>query len=393
MPLAPIVQHPGAVPPVTCSSVFIKDQGRETLADFRPLTTMPVPATKTRLRILCPGLFGPTDFMAGLRAPTPGLDQLLARADCRETPPRDPLETLAGAFVVQLPPDRDLPFAPLRLLAEAPDLARNGCWFHADPVQLHPDRDRLLLFAGPSLALLPAEAAALVAAFNTHFVDDGLQLVAPRPGAWYLRVNEAPRLRSRPLHAVAGRALDALLPTGADARAWNRWQNEAQMLFYQHPVNQERERLDRPPVSGVWTWGGGVLPRVSGGPDLTIADHPLAVGLVRAAGGRLLGLGEGSRTPPAWAAPHPAPPPAEVLIFQDALWWPALTGERDAWCAALGDLEALITRLCTELAAGRIRSLTLDDGQRWTFTLTAWGQRRFWRRGGFRGRLVDEASG
>jgi hypothetical protein len=73
-----------------------------------------------------------------------------------------------------------------------------------------------------------------------------------------------------------------------------------------------------------------------------------------------------------------------VLIFWDALWWPALTGDCGAWRAALSDLEALAGRLGAELTAGRVRSLVLDDGQRWTFTLTAWGHRRFWRRGGFR---------
>jgi len=345
---------------------------------------MPVPATKTRLRLICPGLFGPADWVAGLDAPTPGLDRLLSRADCRETAPRDPLETLADAFGVPSSPDLDLPSAPLCLLTHAPALVGDGCWFHADPVQLHPDRDRLLLFAGPSLAVLPAEAAALAAAFNAHFIADGMRLAVPRPGAWYLRVDQTPQLRTRPLHAMAGRALDGLLPAGPDARAWNRWQNEAQMLFYQHPVNQERERLGRPPVSGVWTWGGGVLPRVSGGPRLTIADHPLALGLAQAAGGRSVGLGEGSRTPLAWAVPEVGPPPGEVLIFWDALWWPALTGDCGAWRAALSDLEALAGRLDAELTAGRVRSLVLDDGQRWTFTLTAWGQRRFWRRGGFR---------
>jgi len=319
--------------------------------------------------------------------PTPGLDRLLARAEGRETGPRDPLESLAGAFVLDSAPDLAPPLAPLCLVAEAPELAGDGCWFHADPVQLHPDRDRLLLFAGPPLAILPAEAAALVAAFNAHFIDDGLYLAAPRPGAWYLRVDQCPRLLTRPLHAVAGRPLDAFLPSGPDARAWNRWQNEAQMLFYQHPVNQARERLGRPPISGVWTWGGGVLPRVTGGPDLMIADHPLAAGLARVAGGRRLGLDELSRTPSAWRTPAPGPAPTRVLIFWDALWWPALTGDPTAWCAALADLETLVTRLGADLAAGRLKSLTLDDGASRVFTLTAWGRHRFWRRGGLRERL------
>ncbi|WP_295387689.1 phosphoglycerate mutase [uncultured Thiodictyon sp.] len=335
----------------------------------------------TSLQLICPGLFGADVGGAGPLDRTPALDRLLARANARETPPRDPLATLAGAFGLTSSPDLDLPTAALCLLAEAPELALDGDWCHADPVHLHADRDRLLLFGGPSLAVEPAEAAALVAAFNLHFGEDGLRLVAPRPESWYLRAEVGPRLRTNPLHAVTGQALDAFLPTGADARAWNRWQNEAQMLFYQHPINQERQRLGRPTISGVWTWGGGVLPQVPAAPALTIADHPLALGLTRAAGGRQLGLDALTEAPFSWPGTG-VQPSTDVLIFWDGLWWPALAGDLDAWCAALADLETLVARLSGELAGGRVRSLTLDDGQRWTFTLTAWGQRRVWRRGG-----------
>lgn len=338
----------------------------------------------------------------GARLPrTPALDRLLARADCLDQQPRDPLAALAAAFTIrptnrsgpqaatayQPPSGRDLASAPLSLLAEAPHRAHNGVWFHADPVHLHPDRDQLLLFAGPSLALQPAEAAALVDTFNTHFAEEGLSLVAPRPGAWFLRVDSPPDLNTYPLHAVAGRALDGLLPSGADARTWNRWQNEAQMLFYDHPVNLERERQGRPTISGVWTWGGGVLPLVADGPDLTIADHPLAAGLARAAGSGLLGLDALAQRPSAWLESGPT----EVLIFWDALWWPALTGDAETWCAALAGLEALIGRLCAAQAVGQVHSLRLDDGDRRSCTLTAWGRRRLWRRGGLRERLITGA--
>jgi hypothetical protein len=271
----------------------------------------------------------------------------------------------------------------LCLVAEAPDLARAGCWFHADPVHLRADRDHLLLFGGPALDLVPDEAAALVAAFNAHFKADQLALVAPGPNRWYLRVPTVPQIRTQPVHRVSGRPVDASPLRGTDARDWIRWQNEAQMLFYQHPVNQAREAAGRPGVSGVWTWGGGVLPQVPGGPDLVVADHPLGAGLARGMGAHLLGLGELAESASLW----PALAPESVLIFWDRLWWPALAADRAAWCAALTELEALIADLTAGLAAGRTRTLMLDDGERWRFTLTAWGLRRFWRRGGFRGRL------
>ena len=156
------------------------------------------------------------------------------------------------------------------------------------------------------------------------------------------------------------------------------------MLFHQHPVNQAREAAGLPAISGVWTWGGGVLPKVPGGPDLLVADHPLGVGLARAMGVHRLGLSELAQSSAVWQTLAPE----SVLIFWDRLWWPALAVDSDAWCAALRELEALIAGLTADFAAGPMRSLVLDDGERQRFDLTAWGLRRFWRRGGLQGRLA-----
>ena len=331
-----------------------------------------------KVRLICPGLFGVHSLDPRSVPPIPALDRLLACAGAQESPQRDPLETLAAQFGVFAPPGADLATAVLCLLAEGPDLVQVGCWLHADPVHLRADRDRLLLFGGPSLGLGPEEAAALVAAFNAHFQADDLTLIAPEPNHWYLRVPALPDIRTQPLHRASGWPLDVTVPTGPEARAWGRWQNEAQMLFHRHPVNQAREAAGRPLVSGVWTWGGGALPQVSDGPDLMVSDHPLGAGLARALGAHLLGLGEVAQSSATWLALAPE----SVLIFWDALWWPALTADREAWCDALAQLETLTATLTADLAAGRVRALVLDDGERWRFTLGRWGLRRFWRRRG-----------
>lgn len=340
--------------------------------------------------LLCPGLLGPSAAAPGGLPKTPALDRLLARADCRETAPGDPLKSLADAFgLTPRDPGRDLPTAALSLLAEAPDLAPCGCWLHADPIHLRPDRDRLLLFAGPSLALQEWEASALVSAFNAHFAQDGLELRAVCPGRWYLRVREAPQLRTWPLHRVHGHAVAGFLPTGADARVWMRWQNEAQMLFFQHRVNRAREAAGQPTVSGVWTWGGGELPRVPGGPSLTVADHPLGIGLGRASGVRVLGLD--ALTGIAWGWPPAASD--STVAFWDRLWWPALEGDWDAWGRALAQLEPLAQRLLGDLGRGRIRAIVVDDGAGRHFAVGRAASMRFWRRhGGLRDRIGRSAA-
>jgi hypothetical protein len=251
-------------------------------------------------------------------------------------------------------------------------------WFHADPVHLRPDRDRLLLFAGPSLAIGDDEAESLIDAFNGYFAVDGLHLLRAGPSNWFLRVTEAPRLRTWALHRVVGRPVDAYLPWGPDAKTWGRWQTEAQMLFFSHPVNEKRGRLGRPAISGVWTWGGGVLPRVATGPQLTVADHPLAVGLARAAAGRILGL-EG------WSPLGADVPSADrVLVFWDRLWWPSLEGDAASWRLALQGLETLMGVLLRGLSEGRIRRMVLEDGAGSRLVLGRSGLLRLWRRGSLR---------
>jgi hypothetical protein len=330
------------------------------------------------VHLICPGLLGAIEHGAGALPPTPALDRLLSRARSERTAPRDPLATLGGAFGLVAPAGDDLPSAPLCLLALGRPPEPGACWFHADPVHLRPDRDRLLLFAGPSLGVRADEAESLTDSFNAHFARDGLLLSAAAPSGWYLRVSQVPGLRTRPLHQVVGHPIDAHLPVGPDAKAWARWQNEAQMLFFSHPVNEARERLGRPVISGVWTWGGGLLPELTQGPDLTVADHPLALGLAGASGGRSLGLD-------GWS-PSQGGPGDSVPVFWDRLWWPMLEGDTAAWSRALAALEILMGDLLQSLRSGGIQSLTMDDGEERRFTLSRGDLRRVWRR---RGTLRD----
>ena len=151
------------------------------------------------------------------------------------------------------------------------------------------------------------------------------------------------------------------------------------MLFFGHPVNQERERQGRPTLSGLWTWGGGLLPRVTLGPDLTLADHPLALGLARVCGHAQGGLAD-LDGPDLLSGVGPGA--GSVLVYWDRLWWPALEGDQEAWVSALVELEDLGGALLAALAAGRIRLLGIDDGFGHSFSLTRNGLRRFWRRGG-----------
>ena len=85
------------------------------------------------------------------------------------------------------------------------------------------------------------------------------------------------------------RPIAAFLPSGADAKTWQRWQVEIQMLFHEHAINNDRAARGMAQVSGVWLWGNGRLAEVAP-PALTSvfavpgASGDLARGLAHRAG-------------------------------------------------------------------------------------------------------------
>jgi hypothetical protein len=305
---------------------------------------------------------------------TPAIDRFLARAVDRRAAHADPVAAMLHAFGVSAPAGMDFPSAPICLLADDPDRASEGYWFHADPAYLRADRDQVLLFAGPSLDLRRGEADALVQVFNSHFAADGLELIAPHPARWYLRVTSPPSLMTCPIHAVNRRPINSYLPSGSDARRWIAWINEAQMLFHGHPVNLAREREGRPTIGGIWPWGGATLPSVSGGPALVVGDHVLSVGLARAANSRLMPLDSAGEL-------MALDLPESTLIFWDRLWCSLEDDDSGSWLDALPGLETLVVALGRALAARHMTQLVLTVGGD-RFELTRADTYKFWRRRG-----------
>ena len=151
----------------------------------------------------------------------------------------------------------DTPVAPLRALG-AGLAAGDDYVLAADPVTLIAGRDDVMLDA-KIVDLAADEAAALLATLNVHFADDGLAFAAPRPDAWFVRVASDPSIETTPLHAVVGRPIFDHLPRGAAGKTWQRWQNEIQMIFHAHAINEARAARGASAVTGLWFWGGGRL--------------------------------------------------------------------------------------------------------------------------------------
>ncbi|ABI57164.1 hypothetical protein ACN2MM_09845 [Alkalilimnicola ehrlichii MLHE-1] len=321
------------------------------------------------LHLLLPGLLGPVP-RAAARAPEvlgrfPGLADLLNRSTAERSPSGE-LTTLLAARLED--PDA-LCAGPLGLVAEGVDPAE-GYWFRADPVMLHPDRDRIVVFHGGPALPEPSETDELVMAFNGFFSGDGVELRAPAPQRWYLRVPEAlATVTTTPLHAVIGRGMGEALPRGEQAGRWASLLNEAQMLFHTHPVNQVRQDQGRPMINGIWPWGGGRLRPLRWRNELAglHGDDLTLIGLGKHTGVQVAPL-DLDRLPETDDGDHlvVCDGPARALAEQDLGAWLA-------W------LEALERGWFRGLAASR-RRVRLDAGTGRAWTRTGGGRWRFWRR-------------
>ena len=252
---------------------------------------------------------------------------LLARADKRPAP-NDYPRTLFSLFGIPYPDQGSLPTANLCWLADT-DQPPPPNLQHADPVHLRADMDRVLLFT-PGV-VTQQEAAELAAAFNRHFLDHGLVLHAPTPMRWYASSAELHRVKTQPLEKVLGRNMDPFLPTGEDARFWMQVFTEQQMLFFNQPVNTERERRGQLPINGLWFSGAGDLPTMETCPIGAVeGDEPLLNGLKIVA-----------------AMEHGEREAADRLLVFNEIQQAVASQDSAAWSNALQRLDARLNRLMT----------------------------------------------
>jgi hypothetical protein len=147
-------------------------------------------------------------------------------------------------------------FAPLSMRGFALDPV-DGHWFIVNPVHIQVARNHLLLTDQRRLQLTAPESQALFDAARPYFEELGLGLVFGDANTWFLRADDWQGLDTASPDAATGQNLTDWMPLGASAKACRKLQNEVQMLWYAHPVNEEREARGLTPVNGFWPWAAG----------------------------------------------------------------------------------------------------------------------------------------
>jgi hypothetical protein len=207
-----------------------------------------------RLTLVLPNLL---DFPPSALAvdDAPALSRLLssAKAPLPESGGRIAVACASLGIARQL----DWPAAPWLARAAGIDVGARY-WLCADPVTLELGRGEGRL-AGIVHDLDAGDRAALLSSLRSHFASDGIEFVASASGRWWMGLDAAQAIETSPPDAAFDQPLAAHLPRGADAARWRRWQSEIQMLLFEHPVNQSREKNGLAPINYLWTWGGGTL--------------------------------------------------------------------------------------------------------------------------------------
>lgn len=327
------------------------------------------------LHLAVPGLFGPLPQHAAqtVVAPeVPFLETLLARATVAPFPGLGAESLVFALFGLEIDKPADLPCAAVTRLVDGgePD---SHWWLRADPVHLHADGDRLLLFDVRRLDIHLEEARWLAAQLNGLYREQGWNLEALHPERWYLRLPPQSGLRTHPLSRVVGCNIDPFLPFGAQAQEWRGLLNEAQMLLHRSDVNQHREERGVVPINSLWFWGGGSLPEAPPARFASIkADDPLAHGLAILTGSDWRPLNERDA--------H-LDRPGDHLVVDDSVLNAVMAADPDAWGQACEALESAWLELADELIrVGTLNSLTLYPGNGLSYRLSNPGLSRFWRR-------------
>lgn len=261
------------------------------------------------------------------------------------------------------------PVAPAAMAAFGLE-AEPGLWFMLQPAHLHVARDHLVLTDQRQLALEDSEARALFDSACTLLAELDVPLLYGDARTWFMRAGDWRGLQTSTMDAACGHNIDIWMPKGQGERDWRKLQNEIQMAWHAHPVNEARAERDAKPVNSVWLWGGGEADGA-----MPASDYSHAWGLAGWAGALMAAA-------PADAAGIIAAAPRRGLLMVDTLSAPALAGDWSLWLDAWHALEAeWLAPLLSALQAGQLDILTLvlGDGTRLLdLTASRASLRKFW---------------
>ncbi len=237
-----------------------------------PPASLPYNRGMSHLAILLPFGMPPAELSADLfrELKAPALATLLARAksapagrryqrtdEYQRTLPHE--HWLANAFGRAADGDNSPAVATALMLSFGLD-PEPGTWFILQPVHIHIARDHLVLTDPRRLALDEAAARTLFEIAAPLFAEAGKPLRYGDAGTWFVKTDDWAALQTATPDAASGHNIDIWMPKGNGERDWRKLQNEVQMHWFNHAVNEAREARGLQPVNSLWLWGNAAAP-------------------------------------------------------------------------------------------------------------------------------------
>ena len=266
-----------------------------------------------------------------------------------------------------------------------------GRWFILQPVHVQLSRTHLLLADPRQLHLADDEARPLFELARPYFEDLGKTLVYGSADLWFVRADDWSGLDTASPDAAVAQNLSDWVPEGAAALAYRKLQNEIQMLWHEHPVNQARQARGLAPVNSFWLWAGADSSAAPGRASAGAAAAPAAA----ATAAKSLAIAGAPSWMMALAAPElRAAGAAQVIeragqsgaanVMLADLISSAVAGDWSDWLAHMQRIEQeWCAPLLDALQAGRIGSVTLLLSHRNASIETTTSKlalRKFWRK-------------
>ena len=305
----------------------------------------------------------------------PALERLLKRCDSSTESTLETETLLLNRLGWSGDEKNDVPVAALEYLATGGD--SGGYRFRADPVNMQEDQNYLMMSYPSALDDLGlAEAQAMAESINQHFAEDGWSLEVIDAQRWFLKLDKDPAIQTTPAWRAVGRDVFGLMPVGENSRQWHAWLMELQMLLYNHPVNEARTEQGKAPVSGLWLWGGGELPKLVPTSILLRGDSSLMQGVSRHSDCEMRSLPDDLLT-----LCDDVETSTKQLIMLEQARSALQSGSLEQGKAALQELEDEVFQPLSALLKSRnIGSLIIIDSPGRNVSISAGGLRKWWRR-------------
>jgi hypothetical protein len=262
----------------------------------------------------------------------------------------------------------------------------DGMWFVVNPTHIQIARTHLQMGDTRHLDLREAEARALFDSARPCFEDAGHALAWGTHDTWFMRADDWTDIATASPDAAVNMNLTDWMPSGPQARAFRKLQNDVQVTWFTDPANAAREARGQLPINSFWPWGNASM----------ATEHAQQL-VAKAAGKTLARPRVAAFEAPGWLTALAERrlddlSRLEALLNEGGDWLLAcgnvaaagIAADWHGWLQQMQRLEAgLFAPLLALLTKGRVKEVSLvlshRDGHLET-TTTPLAQRKFWRR-------------